>query len=173
MARSRRSNKPKTEQGPWPPPTGYERFASEELESEYARLFAGYVERMGYFAELPPVEQMADGERTEYYHDYMLHIAEGARLGDVATERGRRIVRKAHAEFAAIGYDAARGAYEELNRDKPQYPRMEDGETLKEYLLRREAWWDAEQRAHGAWRGMCDAYRAEWESYLAERGCSR
>ena len=171
MARSkRRAKKPKPE--PWPPPTGYERLTDEELESEHARLFAEYVERMEYFACLPPVEQMADGERTEYCHDYVLHMARAHQLGGVSTERGRRMARRARAEFSAMGYEGARAAYAKLDSGVAQYPRMEDGEPLGEYLLRREGWWGEHSRRHGAWRGLCDAHRAEWQGYLSERGVS-
>ena len=153
----------------------------DELEAAYREAIEGYADRVGYFESLPgwmfhdfkkihergpAAYGLTGGEWRQFYTDRARHMAEGLRLGEIASERRRRLMEAARAEVASCPtLDAARAAMERrapvLGPGRPW--RMADGGDVREFVMRGEQSADESAAWRGAAAGYADACLADFE----------
>lgn len=161
--------KPRPHQNP------YRNVNARTLDETRAALLDDYAERLEYFAALPEWQSpenvaeikkdpaawgLTQAELNEWCAVILEHWAAGSNLGDMRTERNRRLYEAARARVSSCEtWSEARALCDGY---KPPQPAGElcrrDGEAMREYVSRIEEWYDAVAERNGAMAGEREAY---------------
>ena len=141
------------------------------LEAEYQAALDAYVDRVESFAYLPEAfgRCMADerhdyaahglavGEWREYLQAVVEHIAEGDELAALASERLDRIRRRERDRTAKLDAESLRAELQALSVGKPTVGGIQDGESVRESIMRRESYHEQVAAYAGRVQGMAVA----------------